>query len=239
MLKRSADEIGVTTDMKVIDLINSLASEGVDPALTGVEINREGKKANNTDVLKQSGDFDKLKFGGLAAFDGDRLAGWLSEEESKGYGYITEKIKGSLEIVRCDEKSEVNCNILSCKAKARADTAGGKPSIAVEISVKYAVSGTRGAFDVTEKSNIESMNKALENKIKRICAKALSKAQGKLQTDIFGFGEAVHRTDPSLWKAVKDNWSAVYSSMPVKVEVKAELVSIGEITKPVYSRKKG
>ncbi len=239
MLKRSSEEIGVTRAMKVIDLVNSLSSEGVNPVLTGVEISREGEKSNDIDVLKLSENFEKLKFCGLAAFKGDRLAGWLTEEESKGYGYIAGKIKGSLEIVRCGEKSEINCNILSSKAKIKADTAGGKPSVAVEIAVKYAVSGTKGGFDITEKQNIKRMNRALENKIKRICAAALSKAQGKLQTDIFGFGEAVHRKDPSYWNAVKDDWEGVYRSMPVRVGVKAELVSIGEITKPVYSSKKG
>ncbi len=113
----------------------------------------------------------------------------------------------------------------------------GRPSAEVSISVKYAVSATKGGFDITKPENEPVLNRALEDKIKLICEAALERAQKQLQTDIFGFGEAVHRKDPAYWKKVKDKWSLEYAGMPVDVSVKAELKSIGEITKSLFAKK--
>lgn len=239
MLKLSSKEVGTTNDVKLVELINSIASEGMSPALTGIEIVKERSGADNTDVFKQSGNYDKLHFGGLCAFNGDKFAGWLTEEDSKGYMYINNKVKASLEVVQCGDDSEVICNILSAKSKVKAEVKDGRPSVSISISAKYAISATRGSIDITKNESSQIINKALEDKIKKICETSLERAQKELQTDIFGFGGAVHRKNSSYWKSVKDGWSRVYADMPVNISVKAKLISIGELTQSLFAKEKG
>jgi len=62
---------------------------------------------------------------------------------------------------------------------------------------------------------------------------ALSKAR-ELKADIFGFGEALHRKYPGLWKQVRQRWEEeVFPEVPVSVEVTARLRRTEKLTSPV------
>jgi spore germination protein KC len=233
LLELSAKETGLTNDIKLIGLINSITSEGTSPALNAVEIIRENINSVSTDAFKQSGSYDRLIYNGLGVLNSDKLVGWMTQEEGKGYNYIKNKIKASVEAVQCGKESEAVCNILSARSKVNADVNEGKPSVDISITLNYIVSSTRGNIDLTK------INQALENKIKKLCKTSLEKAQKELQTDIFGFGDAVHRRDAGYWKSVKDKWSQEYVKMPVNISVKAEIKGIGEITKSLFTEEKG
>ena len=67
-----------------------------------------------------------------------------------------------------------------------------------------------------------------------ICEKALDKAQKTLKTDIFGFGEAIHRKYPKVWEKIKSDWNDKFLDLPVSITVEAETIQLGEITKPLF-----
>ncbi len=46
-----------------------------------------------TEVLRNSEAFKKLRFTDIGVFNGDRLVGWLNEEEAKGCNYIRGAVK--------------------------------------------------------------------------------------------------------------------------------------------------
>lgn len=60
----------------------------------------------------------------------------------------------------------------------------------------------------------------MEEEIKRQIENSVQHMQ-KEQADIFGFGEAVHRSDPKVWKELKKEWNNDYFP-ELKVNVKVD-----------------
>ncbi|HPD01686.1 MAG TPA: Ger(x)C family spore germination C-terminal domain-containing protein, partial [Acetivibrio sp.] len=72
--------------------------------------------------------------------------------------------------------------------------------------------------------------------VKSLCEKALNKAQKELKTDIFGFGEEIHRKHPKLWKKLKKEWSNKFPDLPVNITVEVETKQLGGIGKPLFMK---
>ena len=235
MLKHSSEENGITKDMKIIELVNSIASDGNNPVITGVTVKKEETKSDSVDAFKNTSNFDKLNFVGFGAFNKDKLAGWLSTDESKGYNYITGKLKYTAESAQVDD-TEISYDIINAKSDIKVNMNDGKPSVTVNIKVKYGVSGVKNNYDISKPDSTGKIDKALENKITGMCNAAIANAQKSVKSDIFGFGEAVHRKDKKYWDTIKDKWNEEFTKIPVYITVKAELVNIGEITKSFFAK---
>lgn len=66
----------------------------------------------------------------------------------------------------------------------------------------------------------------------------MNKAQKDLETDIFGFGEVIHRKYPELWEKIKENWNNEFADLPVNITVKVKTNHLGQITKPFFIKEK-
>jgi spore germination protein KC len=54
-------------------------------------------------------------------------------------------------------------------------------------------------------------------------------AQKQYKSDIFGFGEAIHRSNPKEWKKIKEQWDEEFSEMTANVKVDVKLVHTGTV----------
>ncbi len=101
-LRQSEETWAPTKSVRIIELVNDIVAEGKDPVLTGVELTQEISDnimpANSLDALRGSEVANRAKYFGLGAFRKDKLLGWLDEEESKGYNYITGTCKKQSDI---------------------------------------------------------------------------------------------------------------------------------------------
>lgn len=235
MAKHSSEENGMTKAVRVIELINSIASDGTNAVITGVNVQKEDIRSYSVDAFKDTDKFDRLAFIGLGAFNEDKLVGWLNLDESKGYNYITDKLKYTAESAKVDD-AEISYNVIKPKAKIKVDITDGKPSISVDIKLRYSIPEISGGYDVSVPDKLGSVSKALEDKITGSCNAAITKAQKEIKADIFGFGEAVHRKDKKYWSTVKDKWNDEFIKMPVNITVKAELFNTGEISKSYFKK---
>lgn len=95
-LKTSEKVWAPTKSVKIVELVNSLTSEGKSLVLTGVETLTDDPDIDSIDNLKKSDPSGKLSIKGLGAFKNDKLVGWLNEDESKGYNYITDNVKNTV-----------------------------------------------------------------------------------------------------------------------------------------------
>jgi spore germination protein KC len=58
---------------------------------------------------------------------------------------------------------------------------------------------------------------------------AIKAAQEDFETDIFGFGEVIHRENPKYWKKHKESWEEEFVDIPVKVNVDIKIRRIGTV----------
>ena len=232
-LKMSDEGWAPVKSIRIIELVNSIIADGINPVLVGIEISQDRINPRSTDVLKQSGDYKWLKYTELCAFNKDKLVGWLGEDESKGYNYITGNVKNTVEYAYIGQV-KFTYRIINARAAAKVNLVDNKPAIEVEIKVRQNIGSVEGQFDVTSEENKQVLNEILASKIKLLCEKALDKAQKTLKTDIFGFGEAIHRKYPKVWEKIKSDWNDKFLDLPVSITVEAETIQLGEITKPLF-----
>lgn len=237
-LKMSEEKWAAMKSIRIIELVNSIIADGDNPVLTGIEISQDEISPKSTDILKQSGEYKKLKYTGLGAFNKDKLVGWLDEDESKGYNYITDNVKNTIEYADYDSKVKITYEIINAKSRTKVYFLENKPAIEVKIKTKCNIVIVEGEFDVSAEENKQVLNELLASKVKLLCEKALNKAQKELKTDIFGFGEAIHRKYPKTWEKLKDDWNDKFTDLPVNITVEAETKQLGQITKPLFIKEK-
>jgi spore germination protein KC len=237
-LKMSEEKWAAMKSIRIIELVNSIIADGDNPVLTGIEISQDEISPKSTDILKQSGEYKRLKYTGLGAFNKDKLVGWLDEDESKGYSYITDNVKNTIEYADYDSKVKITYEILNAKSRTKVYFLENKPAIEVKIKTKCNIVIVEGEFDVSAEENKQILNKLFASKVKLLCEKALNKAQKELKTDIFGFGEAIHRKYPKTWGKLKDDWNDKFTDLPVNITVEVEINQLGQITKPLFIKEK-
>ena len=236
-LKISEDNWASTKSMKIIELVNDIAADGINPVLTGIKITEGEPDSDSTEAVKKSNQIKKTEYAYLGAFEKDKLIGWLNEDESKGYNYITGNVKNTTDYTYYGENIKVTYNIISEKSKIKASLVNNKPSIKVQIKIKANITAVEGEFDVSKEENKIILSSIVEEKEKLFCTQALTKARD-LSTDIFGFGEAIHRQYPKEWEKIKNDWNNEFAALPVDITVNVTIHQIGQITKPLFSKEK-
>ncbi len=234
-LKISEEAWAPTKTVKLFELVNDLISDGKDPILTGIELYDPVSLTDSIETLKKS-DPSKLKVTNLGVFRDDKLAGWLNEDESKGYNYIMGNVKNTVGEVKYDDQGQVTFEAIKTKVKRKATLLNNKPAINVEIMIKANIVAQTGELDLTNEEIIEKISRKAEGYTEDVCNAALECTKNNFKTDTFGFGEEIHKKYPKLWKEVKNNWNDEFAKLPVNIKVHVQINNLGETTKSIFSK---
>jgi germination protein, Ger(x)C family len=227
-----------THSVKIIELVNSIIEDGNNPVLTGVEITDKNNPSNSVEALEQSNVASKMNFSSICAFKKDKFAGWLSEDESKGYNYIMGNVKSTVGYIEYEEQGKITFEVKSTKSKIQAYLLNGKPAINVVINMETNIGAVTGDMDVTKEENLKKLIKISEERIASFCNDVLKKTKDDLKTDIFGFGEEIHRSYPKIWEKIKGDWNNEYANLPVNVTVHMKIMQLGQLTKSFFTKGK-
>ncbi len=235
-LETTEDAWALTKSVKIIELANSISEDGNNPVLSGIETTDKRNSANWTEALRQSYVSSKLMFTGLGAFRKDKLVGWLDENESKGFNYILGNIISTVEFIEYGESGKITFEIKAVKSKIRSCSIEGIPAINVNIHIDSNIAAAYGDLDLSKQENVEMFCKKLESKTALFCNMAVKKAQQDFKSDIFGFGEEIHRSCPKVWAKIKDNWNEEFENLPVSVSVNVKVGQLGQVTDSFYTK---
>lgn len=134
------------------------------------------------------------------------------------------------------EKGTVGFDLKKVKARQNAYLINGKPAIKVTIDINQDIVILQHLMDVTKEENLEILNKLSKEKVTRICNISVKKAQQELKSDIFGFGETIHKTYPELWKEIKDNWTEEFEKLPVKIVINVDTKGLGIVSNSFFMK---
>ncbi|WP_073202651.1 Ger(x)C family spore germination protein [Gracilibacillus kekensis] len=178
-----------------------------------------------------------LSLSGGAVFKKDKLVGFISNEETMAYNWITNKNKNSQkgaltfpykknDYITLD-LSELESKIIP-KATNKSDIALTiKIKKTVEIAEQQEVNNFPQRKEVVQ--FIEEVEKKAEAEIESKIIQVISKAQNEFQADIFGFGDTLNKKNPKVWKQVKDNWEVEFSNVSIDLDVQVEILNSGLI----------
>lgn len=217
---------GVTLDK----LTSNMVSDGMNPILTGIEIKGNVQDGEMTKNLEQTKPKTFLQYKGLAIFIQDKLIGWLNESESRAVHYAFGKVKSSVGYIKCPQGGKVVIEVFRTKAKLNSELYEGEPYGSVNVKVQGNVGEVecRG-LDLTKPQSISYLEKESEKTLTENIKSTIKHVQRNFRSDIFGFGEALYRSEPDYWNKHKKDWDQIFSQMPVTVKVEMNIRQTGTI----------
>jgi spore germination protein KC len=173
-----------------------------------------------------------LVYNGLAVLRRDKLVGWMNDKESKGYSYLSSEVKNTVGSVPCpDGNGSFVIEVFNSNAKVKAKVKDGKPKIHVKLYNEMNIAEVRCKIDLTSVDTIKKLEKLTEHSNKDIAMTSIKKAK-KLKSDVFGFGEAIHRAAPKTWKKLRKNWDTKgFVEVPVEIESEVKIRRTGTMSK--------
>jgi spore germination protein KC len=235
----TSDKVWAVTAIVTLDeLISDIANEGKYPTLTGIELlgdidSEAGETRENVERMKP---IVVLRTANLAVFKKDKLVGWLSETESKGYNYIRGNVKGSVGQVACPNGGKLSLEVIRTKAEMHGKVIDGQPQVDIQLRIEENVGDVQCEIDLTKPETISLLESKAEERVKGILEGSIKKVQTKYKSDIFGFGDAIRRSDPAAWNTLKQDWDEKFPDVKVNVNVTVEIRRLGTVTDTVDTK---
>lgn len=226
-----------TATITLDELISDFVSEGKNPVLSAVTVvgGKAGQSQKNIENISPTG---YLKYSGLAVFRGGKLIGYLNEKESKVYSYVTDRVQNTVGLASCPNGGKLALEVISSKTKVKGKIVNDQPQILIEIKTEENVGEVECEIDLTKRETIAKLEQLANQKVASIVMTTIKKVQNDYKSDIFGFGEAIHRADPAAWKQLKENWDEVFPKVDVSVNVHTEIRRIGTVANSFQNERK-
>lgn len=227
-----------TISVRLDDLIADLTSSGKEAVLTGILIkgdNEKGKEKENVELIETSA---LLKYSGIAMFRGDKLVGWMNESESKGNSYLTDNLENTYIQLPCKSGGKAGVEVIRSKTKVKARMTEDRPSIDVSLHTEANIADVECDLDTSKQTTLHELEQTAAQTMISHAKKALARAQAE-ETDIFGFGEAVHRAYPGYWRRHKEEWPRLFKELPVNIQVEFYIRRTGAVGKSFLNDVKG
>jgi len=216
MVAETEKAFGENIDEKIYQVIQAIVSSGKEPTITGIQFDSTNKE-------------DKLMANGIATFKDGKLMKWLDGNESRGFLWVLGRVNSTLLTMDWNGQPHT-IGIENIRTKSSFHSSfdkSGKPIIEVKIGADANIGEVDVPIDVT--------NPRLFLQIERLYMQAVHdeavatiKLMQQQKSDIFGFGEVVHRDHPKQWRTLKRDWNDVtFPTIEVKVKVEAYLRNTG------------
>ncbi|MBU5440139.1 Ger(x)C family spore germination protein [Tissierella sp. MSJ-40] len=217
------DSLSKVPEVQVYEFMNDLSNQGISPVLPTLEITlNEGKRT--------------AELGGTAVFKKDKLAGFLTLEDTKFLLFVKDKIKGGLLIVN-DKEGEsphvVTLEIFKNKTKIIPNYSNGQLSIDIRTRTDVSIAEEDTTKNYIDEKGRAELRKKAEKYLERNIERVIKQAQQEFDSDIFGFGNTIMRKRPDLWKEIGKQWGSIFPELKINVDADIHIKSSGHILKPI------
>lgn len=224
----------VTSRVTLQQFITQMERQGSNPVLPGVQVVGNKEKGESPDNKKRVVPITLLKHVGLAVFNRDRLVGWLGEPLSKSTNYALNEVNTTSGHIEGPEGGIVGFEVRGTKSDIKVNLGEDNiPEFTVRMTMETDLNSVQSAVDLQKSETVEWINRKIEQKVDSYVTRDLRIIQEKYGTDVFGFGEALHRKYPKLWKKLRDHWDEQFKQCKITVKSKVAVRRIGSIVQPV------
>ncbi len=229
---------GFTAAVSLDEFISVYVSDGKEPAVGGVEAAGSAEAGRFRENVKTIRPAARLLSAGLAAFREDKLVGWLNEAESKGYNIVVGNVKNAVDHVACPDGGNVALEWVDSTSKLGGSVRNGAALLRVDVRVEENIGEVQCALDLSRPSFIRDLERKAEKRVEELALQAVETMQKTYGSDIFGFGEAIRRSDPRAWRSLKKDWEESFKNARVDVKATVKIRRSGTIVDSMQ-RKKG
>ena len=197
-------------------------------AITGIEINGDVEKGNQTVNMQEISQSTKLEIKGLAIIRDGKLEKWMEGDPARGVVWVNNEMEETVMNLDCPEKKDaIAIDIGRAESIIKAKVKKGKPVITIRINAEGAVSETHCSMELDKDETIKELEKQLRNEIKEEVQAAIETLQEE-KSDVFGLGEYINIAEKNYWKKIKDKWEEeIFPESKVNIEVHATIRRTG------------
>lgn len=192
-------------------------------AITGIEIKGDPEEGGDNKSLESIDLKTKITVCGIAAFKGDKLVGWLNQEESIGYNRIRGLLKSTVHTTHFPDGSITSIDTNKGINKKKVEIVDGLPVITIDYHVFGVIPSVSTHRFMTD-AEVKYLEADIRKTIKETMEKALTKAK-ELNSDILYFGEIINDQHPKYWKKIIDNFDNIFPQIKVNINVKVTIVN--------------
>ena len=202
-------------------VIQSLGSKSKSPVLPFVDIPRDRKQKSP-------------HIQGVAIFTGNHMSGVMEGDLFSGMKWLLNQINHDIETAKLQDPSHslVSLEVLSSNTRFFPRLVGRTWQMRVSIQTEQSMIQNTSHLAMSNPKYLKEVEKAMANHIRQKAERSIRKAQS-MGADVFGFGEAIHRSNPREWSKLENHWDQIYPSLEVKVEVDVIVRRIGMNAQPV------
>ncbi len=168
---------------------------------------------------------------GMAVFKEDRMIGQLSPMESRGVFWVTGDVQSGIVKIPL-QGGFVSAEISSARGSFEPVMVDGKLRVKVSVRVTGVVVSVTTGVDAMSYEIIPVLEKLEEEVIVSEIQAALDRVR-EMNTDVYGFGTAVHKGRVMDWSQAIDQWPVIFPQLPVDVSVECHIRAGGIIARAV------
>ncbi|MDQ6419526.1 Ger(x)C family spore germination protein [Paenibacillus sp. LHD-117] len=237
-LKVSGKVLGEGFETEITDIIRGLMSKEKSTVISGIKLTGSIQTGQGVNNLKRTTPPSQLLASGMALFKDGKLAGWANGDAARGITWLNNKIKSTVVNVDCEDISDaVAIELLHSKIKLNARLAGERPEMNIHIHQVGFIEEAMCSVDLSKSATIRDFEQKWNEETSRIVLAGVKKAQ-ELKTDVVGFGEALERSNPKVWKTMEEDWANIFPSCKVEIEVDSSIRRTGMVARPYMFKEK-
>ena len=211
------------------DLLAYYQNERIQIALPSIYLtgnNNVGDEEENIDASKVD---TSVVLGPLAIFKGNKLIGYLSEEESLAYNIVMDNITNALITNKYDDDKYIVSELIKSKTDLEVDSKNNKINITVKGNAAIKEVNYNN-INLKDENNVKKIEDDLNKKIEKLVKNSIKNITKKYNSDIFGFENLFYKEDYQYYKKIKDEWSdKIFQNLKIEVDSKFEIVEQGNV----------
>lgn len=225
-IKTASKKYGSVTPITYDELVSLVYAEGVETVIPGITVVGEKKDVDDKKNTEKSISNANIKLTGLGVFNKDKFLGYLSAEDSIAYNLIRNNIKGITISAKCDDKNYSTMELAKTKTNIEIEE---KPHLKVKITLNADanLSEINCKYDLFSSKDRDKLIKIFEKRIAAMISSSIDYVQYNYQSDIFGFGRALHIKNFEKWNELKSDWNNIFKNLDYEIKAKVNFISRG------------
>ena len=169
--------------------------------------------------------------------DKDRLVGWLSPTELRGYLILNNNIDKTFSIYKdiYDLGYQITADITEVKTEILFRFVSDEEIHAtVKVKAKGFLTEIQGEAPQYDDALYNKIENILANEIASELSSVVKRAQDDLRTDFTGFHKSFSIKYPKQWEDFKGNWCEIFCRIPVSYDVDLKIRHRGLMSRNFY-----
>lgn len=219
------------------DFVSKLLKDGIHPVLSGVEIEGNEEEGKEQSSLESSTPSATIKINTIGIFKEDVLVGWANHDETIGINILNNEVGSVLLESKCSQEY-MAARLTNIKTSTDIELDGNTPKLKVEVDAEGALVEINCKKNIEETSVINELKEMFQQTLKEMLTNSIILAQKKYNSDIFGYGDMIHKSNFRKWNDIKDKWDEeIFSNLEFDIKANISLSSKGSFEQTILEAK--